>query len=316
MNERVSRCVEIRSEGRRLIGTPMVYGDISESHKERFESGSIRLADAVVLNREHNAMQAVAWHPDGGLELRDGPDALEMIASLPPIPAADRAIEDVKSGRVDGLSVEFHSIEERTESGIRVIEQAHLVGVGLVRSPSYSGARAEVRRRSGFTMRARIPANRKVACRCSGVTCKFARITGEAMDNMIKEAFEEVSRETVAGFGSYSSMPLGSTSRGTVRGRILPDGDGEIDIDLPDDATGRAVLAANESAGVISRPVIDADLAESIQEGDTMIYTKSPIRAVSVSATDQREGWPDVEIIPTPEEIMKKEPRTRRRIWL
>ena len=41
--------------------------------------------------------------------------------------------------------MEFHALEERAENGIRVIERAELVGVGLVDTPAYPASKAEVR---------------------------------------------------------------------------------------------------------------------------------------------------------------------------
>ena len=88
-----------------------------------------------------------------------------------------------------------------------------------------------------------------------------------------------------------------------------------IEIDLPDDENGRAVLAAHEAAGVIVRPHLDMSESEYAQEGDTLHYTRATVRAFVVSATDAREGWPTPELVtaaaPEPEER-----HHRRRLWL
>ena len=137
--------VEIRVEGRRLTGVIMRYGEISQSHKERFEPGSLRAAPVVHLDLHHDPERAIAWLPDGGLELRDEQTALLLTADLPPIPAADRALDEVRTGKVGGLSVEFRAVKESVVDGIRVIHEAILAGVGLVISPSYSAASVEAR---------------------------------------------------------------------------------------------------------------------------------------------------------------------------
>ena len=325
--ERRAALGELRVAGRTLNGVAMRYGDVSPSHKERFESRSIRMADAVTVNLFHDPERAVAWYPGGGLQLDNGRDALTMRAELPPIPAADRALDEIRAGRIGGLSVEFRSHKEhRDNNGIRVIAQATLSGVGIVRSPSYGQSTVEARARSGRTLRARIPANKKVECRCSGVTCKFAKMMRDGMSRAITKAFTDFERETVAAFGSYDAV-LGSTSRNTVRGRLLANGDGEVDIDLPDSAAGAAVIAANEAAGVIVRPVLD-DLASKIEPegraaGDdlTRVYSDFEIRALIISATDAREGWPEPELVATPGELASKNAarlrQTRRfRKWL
>lgn len=291
----------------------MRYGEISPSHRERFEPGSLRMAEAVHLDLHHDVERAVAWHPGGGLALDNGRDALTLRAELPPIPAADRALAEIRAGKVGGLSIEFRALKERREGGIRVVEDAVLSGIGIVRSPSYGGSRVEARRRSGRTIRARIPANQSVECRCSGAQCKFAKMAAEGMQDAFDKAFRQFEHEVIAGFGSYD-MPLASASSGTLRGRILDNGDGQVEIDLPDDSNGAATVAAHEAAGVIVRPHIDAADAVSTVEGDTRIYEVMPIRAFLVSATDARSGWPEPKIVATPDELAHASaPQLRRR---
>ena len=304
--------IELRAEGRRLSGVVMRYGDVSPSHCERFEPGAIRMAESVHLDLHHDIERAIAWHPGGGLALANGRAELAMRAVLPPIPAADRALAEIKAGRVDGLSVEFRAVKESRIDGIRVIEDAVLSGIAIVKAPSYGGSRVEARRRSGRTMRARIPAGRSVECRCSGAECKFAKMAAEGMEQAFNSAFRQFEREVVAGFGSYD-MPLASASSGTLRGRILGNGDGEVEIDLPADSVGVATLAAHEAAGVIVRPHIDAAGAVSTVEGETRVYQTMPIRAFLVSATDAREGWPAPVLTATPKELAHAgAPRSRR----
>ena len=312
---------ELRVEGRRLSGVVMHYGEVSPSHKERFETGSLRMADTVHLDLFHDPEKAVAWYPGGGLVLDNSRDALTMHAELPPIPAADRALDEIRSGAVSGLSVEFRAVKERRDGDLRIIEAAVLSGIAIVRSPSYTNAQVEARRRSGRTMLARIPAGRKLECRCAGDACRFAHITADALKAEFDEAFGQARKEIIAGFNTYN-MPIASRSAGTLRGRILANGDGEIEIDLPDDVAGAAVLAAHEAAGIVVRPHIDARSAVSIQTGDTIEYSKAPIRAFLVSATDAREGWPRPELIATPADLGDLAhaggPRDhrRRRLWL
>ena len=116
--------IELRAEGRRLSGTVLRYGDVSPSHRERFEPGALRLAEAVHLDLAHDPERAVAWHPGGGLHLDNGRQALTMRAELPPLPAADRALAEVRAGRANGLSVEFRALAERREGGLRVAEES------------------------------------------------------------------------------------------------------------------------------------------------------------------------------------------------
>ena len=145
--ERRAALGEIRVEGRRLSGVVIRYGEVSPSHRERFEPGSIRMADVVHLDLGHDRERVIAYMPNGGLELAGGDDAIELAAELPPIPAADRALEEIRAGKTTGLSVEFRAIKETRAGGVRVIEEAILSGVGLVAQPSYTGSRIEARAR-------------------------------------------------------------------------------------------------------------------------------------------------------------------------
>ena len=163
--ERRQGATELRVEGRRLSGTVMRYGEVSPSHRERFEPGSLRMAESVHLDLHHDVERAVAWHPGGGLTLDNGRAALTMTAELPPIPAADHALDEIRSGAVGGLSVEFRPLKERRDADVRVIEDAVLSGIGIVRAPSYKQSNVEARRRSGRTLRGEYPGGRNTRLR-------------------------------------------------------------------------------------------------------------------------------------------------------
>ena len=145
--ERRAALGEIRVEGRKLTGTVIRYGEVSPSHRERFEPGAFRMAGVVHLDLNHDRERVVAYMPNGGLELEDRGTAVELSAELPPIPAADRALEEIRGGKTNGLSVEFRAIKESRVGGVRVIEEALLSGIGLVSKPSYEGSRVEARAR-------------------------------------------------------------------------------------------------------------------------------------------------------------------------
>ena len=147
------RYFELRAEagGRTLSGVAVRYGDVATVlpwGRERIEAGAfgdVAGAD-VVLNVQHDRGRPIARTGGGGLTLADGPDALAVRAELPPTREADDALANVRGLIVRGLSAEFVAIAERMESGVRVIERAELVGLGLVDTPAYPQSEIEARR--------------------------------------------------------------------------------------------------------------------------------------------------------------------------
>ena len=315
--ERRSRPVELRAEGRQLSGVVMPYNEraLMPWGGERFEPGAFQPLGDVKLNLQHQRTTLLT-RTGAGLELVDGPDALRMVAALPDVTAARDAVELVRAGVLQGLSVEFTAVRERLENGDRVLERAFLSAIGVVDDGAYPGATVEARRRRGMTLRSRIPSGRRVSCMCSGAGSKWARLIGPAMRKAFDTAFRDASR-VIAARNNYGN-PLGSVGKRNVRGRILDDGDGEIEIDLPVGFDGDEVLRAMEDSRVVVRPVLeDLDETPTFEEratpDRTRVYENFEIRAFIVSATDAAEGWPEPELIPTPD---APQPQPRRRlIW-
>ena len=200
-----------------------------------------------------------------------------------------------------------------------MVERAELTGLGLVDRPAYPAATVEVRARSGRTVRQRIPSGKAVACECAG-PCKRVEFIAEAMREAIETAYLEAV-EVLAVRGSYGT-PLASKSKGSVRARMVGD-DAEVEVDLPTGPDGDAVLRDIDNTGaVLVRPYVDRDLSEGVTEeraavGPIMRYSKFVIRSFVVGATDARDGWPELQVVPTPDELMeaRSAPR-RRRLWL
>ena len=319
--------LELRAEGRRLSGTVMRYGDVSPTHRERFDPGSIRLAEAVHLDLFHDPERAVAFMPGGGLSLANGRDALTMTATLPPIPAAERALAEIRAGRVGGLSVEFRSLKDRREGNLRVIEQAELRGIGIVRSPSYGDSRVEARARSGRTLRATVPFDRDLQCDCiaqggGGAECagivRFQQNIAEPIAAMIQRAYEDAQagiagRDVLAVAKDYSN-PIASARRGTLRATPGPQGL-DIEADLPTGRVGDDVVAASETAGVVARPLISYDDPETEfvdTPGGPRVVSRFRPRAFLVGSTDARQGWDDARIDYDAERSAVVAPRRRR----
>ena len=272
------------------------------------------MAEAVPLNLFHDSEKAVAWQPGGGMVLRQDRAALSMVAELPPIPAADRALAMVREGSASGLSIEFQSVRERMEDGLRVVEAATLTGIGIVRSPSYGGSRVEARAKSGRTLRASIPYDRELACECiADGSCppmvKFNAAAGEFMARAIASPDGEV----LAVFKDYS-RPLASARRGTLRASSGAAGL-QLEIDLPTGEAGDMAVSASETAGIISRPLIDFDRSEFTDTDTGRMVERPHLRAVLIGSTDAREGWPDA-TIDFDGERAEARSRERRRLWL
>ena len=308
---------EVRISGRTLTGTVMRYGDISPQFRERFEPGAFGDVRAIDINAQHDPAVVFAR----GASLTDSPVALRVSATLPEGAAA---LALVRRRALNGFSVEFRATaEHRDAAGVRVVEAATLTGLALVDRPAYLAAGAEVRARSGRTMRSRVPYDRSLACECigqrgpgSGGECvpiaKFGRMAGEAMAEQMDRAFAAVERDVLVVAGNFR-RPLGSVSKGTLRGRSTDDGL-EVEIDLPAGAVGDEVVAANEAAGVIIRPLIDFERSEFTDTAEGREYRRPHLRAFLVGATDTKAGWPD----PTIDYDVdgRAAPEPRRRIWL
>ena len=317
MNPERRAGLEFRVQGRTLSGTAMRYGDVSPDFRERFVPGAFGdVPTTIPVNLQHDSAIVVAERA----VLADSPRQLHVRADLPEDSAA---LALVRRGALNGFSIEFHAKAERREAGVRVVERAELSGLALVDRGAYPGAKAEVRARSGRRLRSKIPYDKSLACECiaqsgpgSGGTCipmvRFSQYAGELMADALGEA--ERQRDILAIAGNYR-RPLGSVSRGTVRATSTDDGL-DVEIDLPAGAVGDEIIAANEAAGVIVRPLIDYDRSEFTDGPDGRTVTKPWLRAFIVGATDTKEGWDDAVIdYGDPEGRAAPEAR-RRRVWL
>ena len=316
--------MECRVAGSLLTGEAVRYGALNpraapgaRAMSERFEPGSLVPVEPVVLNLQHDPERRIATTADGSLRLHDSPDALRIEADLRE-GSAELAL--VRRGALRGLSVEFFAIAERREADVRVLTRAGLPAIGLVDTGSHETTISlrhaaatldlELRVSSGRSMSAPIPAGKRLRCECSGPSARWAEFVDKPLKEAFDRAFEDASRDVLATWANYS-QPLASKSRGTLRRT----GPAEVTIDMPDDAYGRAALAAHESAGVVIRPYLDP--VDSVGElvDDVMHYSKVEIRAFVVSSTDAREGWPTPKIIATPNPNL--EGRARRfAAWL
>ena len=316
--ERFYAGLELRAEGRRLVGPAIRYGEVSPSHRERFDAGAFSLRDGKTrwLDVAHDPERVIAHTDGGGLELRDTAQALEVSATLPRIPAADRALADVRAGKLRGFSIEFHAEAERRESGIRVVERAVLAGIGLVGHPSYVGSVAEVRAgsMSGF-----VPFGEKLDCECHAET-RSAETRRGVCDIEIEDVSFPPGRDVLATAGRLeravasresNSLKLTKTSKGL-----------EVSISadvLNATEAGRELAKVATVVPIYARPLFDQDASTFKDRGGVAVYSDMRIRGILLKPTFHNRGWPAVEFgqqrrEAIPEPTPKRSGRVRR--WL
>ena len=161
--------------------------------------------------------------------------------------------------------------------------------MAVVRRGAYPNP-VEVRRRSGYRMRATVPKRKRLRCECVGPRCNAVSFDG---------AFEF--GDEVLAVSSTFSKPIASLRKGSLT--LNDTGDAlRIEIALPDSDAAKEILDASEIAGVLVRPFIDVERSDYTEEGDLRRYQRAFVRALIVGSTDARDGWTDAEIL---------EPRSR-----
>ena len=290
----------------------MVYGSVGQGPHgpEVFLPGSFGNVEqaSLVLNVQHDRGRPLAKSP-GTMRFVDTASMLSMVASPPDTAEARDAKLLVQAEILTGLSIEFHAIEQEHRDGLRIIRKAQLTGVGLVDEPAYVTSTVEARRQEhralmGRSLRAHLPTGKKLSCECSGRDCHFASFAKDSVQKALDNAFKRYAAEgddLVASLHSYD-RPIASVSRGSIRRA----GKESVDIDLPSDPIGHELLAANESAGVIVRPYLDAGKSIGVRADDVMEYSTLEIRSLIVTSTDKRQGWPVPEILQTPAQLVKE----------
>ena len=253
--------VELRADGRTIIGPVVRYGDVSPSHRERFTPGSLTPQPDLVLNLGHDPMRAIAF--GDLLKLEDRADALIGRARLPVIPAADAALDGVKSGRYNGYSSEFVAKRDfRDAGGVRVIVDADLGGgrpggLAIVHGEHDRGPEAHRRGQVFDSVR------QEMDCRCADGCTESVIETKATID---------VSETAIAIRRGYAEA-LASRSKGTMR--VLVDDDGiHLDLDLPDTTYARDLLEAADNVPLIVRPVVDFATSRWVRDGTLARFSR------------------------------------------
>ena len=310
--ERTLRPLELRAEGRRLEGIVLQYEETSPSHRERFLPGAFSLDPGTTrwLDYRHDRTRVLAHTGNGGgLTLRDSPEALLLEAELPALPLSERALGEIASGALQGLSIEFRAESESRDGGIRVVEKADLAGIGLVASPSYPASRVETR--AAGTLSTSIPYDSPLACECYGRGQSGEAGKGMTATVEFEEGSFELPDDLVAIWKNFAA-PLASTRKGTLR---IGQGRGGLDIelDIPSTTWGEDIVTASAGVEIYARPLFDAseiEASEIVRDGETIArLSRVPVRAILVGPTPNSDGWPEVDITPSED---RKIPCSRR----
>ena len=140
---------ETRQSPGRLTGVLMPYETRAVDRAELFELGALKWPpDGVLVRRMHDRSRPLVKV----LPFMDGTD-LRIDAALPNSTAGRDTAEELRSGLLTSLSVEFSATKETRRNGMRVIQKAILGGAGLVDFGSYSEAKAELRAKSDVQRR-------------------------------------------------------------------------------------------------------------------------------------------------------------------
>lgn len=112
---------------------------------ERLQAGALWWeAGDPILNVQHNRQQPLV-REGSGLELSQEGDVLRVRAVLPETTIANDALALVDANVLQGFSVEMVVRKERmlNSNSLRIIEDAKILGLGLVDKPAYPDAQVE-----------------------------------------------------------------------------------------------------------------------------------------------------------------------------
>ena len=298
MAERTSP-VELRLAGRTLRGTAIRYRERARDRAEMFETGAFQPLGVVKLNLQHDSFREIASTEGGSLRIEDGPDALVVEADLRE-GSAELAL--VRRHALRGLSVEFRSLTEHRENGVRIVEKAELPAIGLVDSGSY---RTSVELRQAFGdawLTADIRFGKRMQCECQGPTCTDVEFAPGAFQDLIDR------RDVLAVGGGGFANVLGSTRRGTLLVDQTKQGL-RVGLTNSQTDTARRVVEAGGVADIFVRPLIDIEQSEYTDEGTTRIFTLAITRALLIKPTVNSKGHQAAKIRGAPQ-------HRRRRLWL
>ena len=131
-----------------VAGTVIRYGDLATLPfgQERVLPGAFGDLSTAELyaDRMHQRDQPLA-NTYAGLRIDDNAERLYGEIDLPNTSYGRDAQEEVKTGRLRGLSIAFRAFEDDYIDGVRVVKQGRLYGWGVVDKPAYPQSVAAMR---------------------------------------------------------------------------------------------------------------------------------------------------------------------------
>ena len=154
-NESLTRAfngeLEVRSDGRTVVGlavpwnTPTRVSDGGPAYLEAFDKGAfartiVERGDRVKLLALHDSRRM----PLGRVNLlREDTNGLYIEARVSNTREGDEALELIRDGALDGLSIGFKPVRDLTRAGVVVRTEVRLNEVSAVSFPAYDDARIQ-----------------------------------------------------------------------------------------------------------------------------------------------------------------------------
>ncbi len=287
--------LEVRAEGRTLLGPAIRYGDVSPSHRERFEPGSVTVLPDLAPTLGHRSGKVLAYGDDVSVEKRES--GIFVSARLPRTEVAETALSGVRSGKYRGWSMEFvANREDRDAAGIRILQDAEMRGLALVGHPSYEQSRVEVRQ--GGVVRSRISYEKSMDCTCAGPQSNRVHTIVLEPDSI------ELADDVAATTGSLDKI-IGSTAADTLR--LVKSARG-LAIELQEAAlvltrAGRDLREIIQSGtSIFARPLFDPARSVMNIVGGRTIVSRMFVTAVLYKWTVNQQGLEPVELVEGREE--------------
>ena len=218
--------LELRAEaGRRIVGRAMAYGataevrmlngaQVTESFAHFAFHDYLRSGAATRLNLQHDGTIEVAstgTTSRGKLELRDHPDGLDLIATLPDGDVYTQVLDLVRAGDLAQTSIEFRALRENITGKRRIISSATLPAISIVERGSYGEHGAVEVRAKGRGIAGTFRYNR------DRVTADRGRVRKERVrPGAFAYALEDESREIILQIGDDAGQVLGSRRAGSL----------------------------------------------------------------------------------------------------